>query len=158
MLLSFLNGRARAYLECRLNLLAVRTAALGHILAADKGRIGERYVLGGENLHLSEVLEMLQEITGMAMPKTRFPYWLTLAIGAISEFISDHVTGRPPIAPLTGVRLAGTPAVIDGSMAFRELGLPQRPVRQALADAVSWLHENGHLSRPIGPAETAPGG
>ena len=136
MLLLFLNGRSPAYLDCEVNLIDVREAALGHILAADKGIVGERYVLGGENMRLRDVLRLLEELTGLSMPRTSIPYWTALAVSAVSEFVSDYVSGRPPIAPLTGVRLARTPMVFDCSKAVRELGLPQRPVRGALAEAI----------------------
>lgn len=147
MLQVFLDGRTPAYLDCQINMIDVRDAALGHVLAAERGRIGELYVLGGENLRLGDILTMLEEITGLAMPRTRIPYWLALAFSVVSEFISDHVSRRPPVAPLAGVRLARRPMVFDSTKAVRELGLPQHPIRQALADAVEWMLEQGLLSR-----------
>ncbi len=157
MLLRFLEGRAPAYLETEFNLIHVRDAAEGHVLAAEVGRIGERYVLGGENLKLSEVIAILGEVSGLPMPRYRIPYWLALTTATISEFISDRFTGRPPVAPVTGVRLAAASLSFDCSKAIRELGLPQTPVRQALAEAVDWLVRDGRLKRPLPrPALDAP--
>ncbi|MFQ5954107.1 MAG: NAD-dependent epimerase/dehydratase family protein [Kiloniellales bacterium] len=149
MLLRFLEGKAPAYLESEFNLIHVRDAAVGHVLAADKGRIGERYVLGAENLKLSEVIAILGEISGLPMPRHRIPYWLAITTATISELISDRITGRPPVAPVTGVRLAATSLSFDCSKAVRELGLPQTPARQALAEAFEWFVREGRLKRRL---------
>jgi dihydroflavonol-4-reductase len=155
MVLRFLNGRTPAYLECEFNFVDVRTAALGHILAADRGTIGERYILGGENLSLSAVLAMLGDLSGLPMPKLRVPYWLALAVSAIGEVAADYVTGTPPVAPFTGVRLARTPMPFDCSKSIRELGLPRTPVMAAFADLIRWLDGEGLLRRKL--AASAPG-
>lgn len=151
MLLGFLTGRSPAYLECTFNMIDARDVAEGHILAAERGRVGERYILGHENLALSEVLAILAEITGRAMPRIKIPYWVAWMTAAVSETIADYVTRAQPIAPLTGVRLARTPMTFDAGKAARELGLIARPVRQSLTDAVEWMVRAGHLelSRPI---------
>ena len=151
MLLGFLNGRMPAYLECRFNLVDVRDVARGHLLAASRGRIGERYILGHENLTLSQLLNMIEELTGLAMPRRRIPYAMAYAVAAASEFLADHVLHRPPTAPLCGVRLAVSPMMFDCSKAVRELGLPQTPIRVALADAIAWLAERRELRRPLRP-------
>jgi len=145
MLLGFLRGEMPAYLDSAFNIVDVRDAALGHILAAEHGRVGERYILGGENLRLSEVLAHLQRISGRRMPHLRVPPWLALASGAISELISDYVTRRPPKAPLTGVRLALQPMLFDNAKAMRELGFKPRPARESLVDAVAWFESEGLL-------------
>lgn len=149
MLLGFLNGEHPAYLECLLNMNDVRDIARGHILAAEKGRPGERYILGNENLRLSDLLSLLEELTGLAMPKRRVPYWLALIVACIDETVSDWITKRAPYAPVTGVRLACTEAKLDSSKAVRDLGLPQRPVADSLRDAIAWLIEVGYTRRPI---------
>ncbi len=92
MILDFLNAKTPAYLECGLNMVDVRDVAKGHILAAERGRIGERYILGNENLNLSELLGFIEEIAGLAMPKVRIPYWLALISGVLSELTADYVT------------------------------------------------------------------
>ena len=156
MVLHFLNSRAPAYLDCALNFVDVRTAALGHILAAERGQVGERYILGGENLWLHEVLVLLRDLTGLAMPKLRVPYWAALVVGAASELVADHVTHRPPVAPITGVRLARTSMFFDSAKSVRELGLPRTPVRPALADLISWFDAEGLLRRrPVASAARA---
>ena len=147
MLLDFLNGGTIAYLECELNFIDVRDVAVGHIHAAERGRVGERYILGNENLWLSELLEMLQELTGLPMPRRRVSYSTALVTAAISEFIADRITRRPPLAPLTGVRLVKYPGSFDSRKAVTELELPQTPVRTSIADAVDWLARQGKLRR-----------
>ena len=145
MLLGYLRGRFPAYLDSAFNMIDVRDVALGHILAAEHGRVGERYILGGENLHLSEVLSLLADLTGRPMPRWRIPYWLAYAAALAEEALSRGVTGRPPIAPLTGVRLARAPMTFDNTKAIRELGLKPRPVRVSLRDAIAWFEAMGHL-------------
>src|SRR5262249_30098608 len=126
MLLGFLNGRVRAYIECTLNLVDVRDVAHAHLRAADVGRPGERYIRGGENVRMSDLLRLLGQITGIAMP-TRVPYAAAFAFAAANEAIA-RLTGRPPAAPLTGVRLAGTPSKFDSAKAIEKLGFPQTPL------------------------------
>lgn len=149
MILDFLNTKIPAYLNCGFNMVDVRDVAKGHILAAERGRAGERYILGNENLMLSELLHWIEEITGLVMPRKRIPYWLVLMTGAISEFMADYVTHRPPRAPLTGVRLARYPMFFDSDKAVNELGFPQNPVRQALADEIEWLLNSELIMRRL---------
>jgi len=155
MLLGFLKGQFPAYLDCRLNVIDVRDVALGHLLAAERGGIGQRYILGSANLSLRNLLERLQAISGAAMPRLRVPYPLAFATGVVSEFLADHVTHRPPNAPLTGVRLARQSMHFDCSKAARELGLPRRPIEDSLRDAVAWFVARGLLRRPL-PKPAAP--
>ena len=143
MVLQFLNRQLPAYFDCGLNLVDVRDVAAGHLLAAERGRIGERYILGNANLMMRDILAILEELTGVPKPRFAVPYWLALASGVASEFLADFVTHRPPAAPLTGVRLTATPMFFDSSKAVRELRLPQTPVRVTLADAVAWLVDAG---------------
>ena len=129
MLIGFLNGATPAYLDCEFNLVDARDAANGHLLAAERGRIGERYILGGENLALGHVLDLLREMTGLPIARTRVPYALAYVAGWISEGLS-RLTKRPPIAPLTGVVLARS------SMAFFRR-LPARMDARAASSALS---------------------
>ncbi len=147
MLLHFLNGHSRFYLDCTLNMVDVRDAARGHVLAAERGRPGERYILGGENIRLRDLLETLARMTGLPMPTTPIPYWLAFAVGAVSEFIADRITHRPPVAPLTGVRLVHTPMAFDSTKAARELGFDSGAVVNALQDEILWLDAQGLLTR-----------
>lgn len=138
MLLDFLNGRNPAYFEFEMNLVDVGDAALGHILAAERGRVGERYILGGANLKLSEVLQILHDLTGLKMPTLHIPYAGAIAVAAVSEWIADHVTRKPPRASVTGVRLAAGMWLIS-TKAMRDLGYRQTEPRTALARAIMWL-------------------
>lgn len=149
MILDFLNRKIPAFLDCRLNLVDVRDVAEGHILAAQRGQSGERYLLGHENLMLSQLLRILEDITGLAMPKYRIPYWLALTVGMLQEFTADYLTHKSPMAPLTGVRLAGRNNSFSSDKAVRELGFKQSPIRQALVEEIAWLVEMGHVKRPI---------
>jgi len=149
MLLGFLNGRYPAFLESTLNLIDARDVALGHLLAADKGRVGERYILGHVNLPLSELLQLLTDLTGLPMPRQKIPYWLALTTSAISELVADTITHCPPVAPMTGVRLAKTPLLFDNTKAKQELGLTCRPLRESLKDAIAWYQSQGLLQRPL---------
>jgi dihydroflavonol-4-reductase len=149
MLLGFLNGKHPAYLECLLNMNDVRDIARGHILAAEKGRVGERYILGNENIRLSALLGVIEDLTGLAMPRRKVPYWLALAVACCDELVADWLTRKPPSAPLTGVRLARSDVSLDSSKAVRELGAPQRPVADSLRDSIQWLVEIGYVSRPL---------
>jgi dihydroflavonol-4-reductase len=154
MILDFLNGETPAYLDCEFNLVDARDLAAGHILAADKGRAGERYILGNVNLSLGELLVELQRLTGLAMPRTRIPYALALLSAVVSEGISN-ITKKPPIAPLTGVRLARTSMAFDCSKARNELGWSCQTLEQSLRDAIRWMSGRRLLRRPVGGVAAA---
>ena len=144
MIVDFLRGRMWAYLETGLNLVDVEDVAAGHLLAAQRGRVGERYILGGRNLTLREIFELLGRITGIRPPRLKVSAGLVLPMARISEWIADHITGRPPLIPVDAVRMAQKTMFFDCSKAVRELGLPQSPVEEALARAVHWFRENGY--------------
>jgi dihydroflavonol-4-reductase len=144
MIVDFLQGRMPAYLETGLNLIHVRDVARGHLLAEDKGRVGEKYILGNQNLSLSEIFQLLAEITGIPAPRVRLPYWPILALAYANEFWASYLTKKPPRMPLAGVKMAKKFMYFDSSKAVRQLGLPQTPVRQALKDAVDWFREHGY--------------
>jgi dihydroflavonol-4-reductase len=147
MILGFLNGQYPAYLECNLNLIDVRDVATGHILAAERGRIGERYILGNQNMRLSTLLALVEEITGARMPRLKVPYLVALAVAAVDEFLAHTITGRIPAAPLTGVRLAKRPVLFNSSKATQELGLPLRPIKDSLRNAITWMMAQGLVQR-----------
>jgi len=148
MILGFLNGETPAYLDCEFNLADARDIAAGQILAADKGRVGERYILGNINLSLGELLAELQRLTGLSMPRMRVPYALALVSAVVSEGIAN-VTKKPPMAPLTGVRLARTSMAFDCSKARTELGWACRPLEDSLRDMIRWMSGLGLLRRPV---------
>ena len=149
MILDLVNGRIPAILDCRLDLIDVRDLAAGHIAACRKGRPGERYILGHRDLRLSGLLRVLEEITGLPMPRRRVPYGIAWLAAVVSEGLSDYVTHRPPKAPLTGVRLARHPLGFRSDKAVAELGLPRSPVGVALRDQILWLRDRGLISRPL---------
>ena len=148
VIVDFLNRKMPAYLDTGLNWVHVRDVAAGHILAAEKGRVGERYILGNAvgNWTMQETFAVLEEITGIPAPRMRIPYWVALTTAHANEAIS-FVTGRPPKAPLAGVRMAKYKMFFNPAKAIRELGLPQTPPRQALADAVGWFRVNGYVKK-----------
>ena len=147
MILDFINGATFAYLNCGLNLVDVRDVASGHILAAENGCSGERYILGNENTYLSDLLIRIEEITGFTMPKIRVPYWIALSAGACSEFVSDFITHRPPVAPMNGVRLTRRPMFFNSDKAVHELGFSQNSVKNALTDGIEWMNDKGLITR-----------
>lgn len=155
----FCRGKLPARMDCTLNLIDVRDVAEGLIRTMERGVPGRRYLLGGENLTLLGLLETLSELTGVAVPRWRVPYALGLAVALASEFWADHVTGRTPKATVTGVRLTRRTMHFDPSRSLAALGIETRPIRQSLADTVTWLRENGQIpaqdaSRPA-PAHRA---
>lgn len=152
MLLGFLNGEYPAYLDSAFNLIHVRDIARGHRLAAERGTPGQRYMLAGENFRLSELLQLLNELTGIKMPCRRIPWSLAYVFAALSEGVADYITRKPPSAPLTGVRLARHPMFFDNQRARRELGLAVTPIRQALTEAVQDFQQRGLLNRELGKA------
>ena len=145
MLQGFLTGTFPAYLQCQLNLVPVEDVARGHILAAEKGRIGERYILSGENVMLSQLLMILERLTGQDMPKHCIPYWLALLTGAVNEFVSDHFTHKPPTAPLAGVQLARSSSMFQSIKAQTELGFEAGSLDAALIRAIAWLSRSEFL-------------
>ena len=145
VIVDFLNRRMPAYLDTGLNWVHVRDVAIGHILAARKGCVGERYILGNAegNWTMQQAFAALEEISGIPAPRVRFPYAVALGAAYVNEALA-FVTGRPPKAPLAGVRMARHKMFFSPGKAIRELGLPQTPPRQALADAVQWFRRNGY--------------
>jgi dihydroflavonol-4-reductase len=148
IIVDFLNRRMPAFVDTGLNWVHVHDVAVGHILAAEKGHVGERYILGNAkgNWTMIEALEVLAEISGVPAPKIQIPYIVALAAAHTGEILS-HLTGKPPRAPLAGVRMAKHKMFFNPAKAIRELGLPQTPPKQALADAVEWFRANGHVKQ-----------
>jgi dihydroflavonol-4-reductase len=135
----FLAGRMPAYVDTGLNLVDVRDVAAGHRLALEHGESGRRYILGNENLTLRQILRILGGLAGRRAPRVRLPHALAIAVAAVDETIEGRLLGREPLAPLDGALMARKRMFVDGSRAVRELGLPQSPVRAALADAINWF-------------------
>jgi dihydroflavonol-4-reductase len=145
MLVDFLRGKMPAFLDSGLNLIHVRDVAQGHLSAEDRGRVGEKYILGHQNLTLAEIFDKLALISGIRAPRWRLPYYPILGLAYLNEFWSTWITRRPPKAPLTAVKMARKFMFFDSQKAIRELGLPQTPVDRALQDAVEWFRHHGYI-------------
>ncbi len=148
MVLDFANGATPAYIDCILNFVPVESLAEGLIAARDKGKAGERYLLGGENIAMKQLLDKLGKLTGRAMPKTRMPYGVALAAGAIDTGLIAAITGKPPKAPLTGVRLAGRQVSFSSEKARCELGWAAGDVDAAMAKTLDWMRHK-QLLKPV---------
>ena len=144
MVVDFLNGRMFATLDTGLNLVHVRDVARGHILAAERGRVGEKYVLGNANLSLAEIGLLLSEVTGIRPPRLRIPYAVAWLAAASME-AAARMTGGTPRVALTAVRMARKRMYFSPAKAIRELGLPQTDVREALRDAAEWYSAHGYV-------------
>jgi dihydroflavonol-4-reductase len=144
VIVDFLNRGMPAYVETGMNLIDVRDVAEGHVLAAEKGRVGQRYILGNRNMTLKEVFDTLAKLTGLPSPKMKLPRWVPFAAAAADEGVS-RLLGRAPRISLESVRMSRHLMFFDAGKAVRELGLPQTPVEEALARAVAWFRENGYV-------------
>ena len=139
---NFMRGRLPAYVDTGLNLVGVDDVAEGHLLAEDKGRVGERYILGGENWSLKEILEALAEICHRRVPRVRLPWIVAWIAGCVDNFITGTILRREPNIPLDGVRMSRHKMYVSSEKARRELGFNPRPVNESLREAVDYfLHE-----------------
>jgi dihydroflavonol-4-reductase len=147
IIVDFLRGKMFGYVETGMNLIDVRDCAEGHILAAERGRVGEKYILGSRNLTLKELFDLLSSVTGITSPTRAIPHWVAEAYAGVENFWSIHVARREPDVPLESVKLARYKMWFDCAKAQRELGLPQNPIDAALARAVAWFKEHGYVKR-----------
>jgi dihydroflavonol-4-reductase len=144
IILDFLNGRMPGYVETGLNFVGVEECAAGHLLVSEKGKIGERYLLGAENLTLKEVLDTLAKITGLRAPGMKIPHGVALSV-AYMESAFSRLIGKEPGIPVEGVKIARHKMFVDASRARRELGFQPGPVAAALERAVRWYQANGYV-------------
>ena len=144
IVVDFLKRKFPAYVDTGLNLVDVKECARGHIAALEKGRSGERYVLGGENLTLKQILDKLAEITGLPSPSVRVPYVLALATGVVDEIVNGRIRGREPRATIDAVRMGRKKMFVSSAKAEGELGWKCLPVNDALRRAVEWFKQNGY--------------
>jgi len=147
IIVDFLNRKMPAYVDTGLNLIDVHDVALGTILAGERGKVGERYILGNRNLTLKEMLGILAAITGIPAPKVKMPYFAAYLAVGIENLVVDKLLHRAPAHPFEGVKMAKHKMFFDASKAVQELGLPQSPVEEALARAVHWFRMNGYTKR-----------
>ncbi len=145
MIVDFLKGKMFAYIDTGLNLVDVEDVAEGHILALQKGGIGEKYILGYRNLPLIEIFQILSRITGHPAPTRRMPFAVAFAFAALSTAYANWIAKKPPMISLEGVRLSRKYMYFDSSKAVRELGFQPGPVEQALEKAVRWFQENHYV-------------
>src|SRR5262245_6665291 len=144
IIIDFMKGRMPAYIETGMNIVDVEDVATGHLLAMEKGRIGERYILGNKNLMLREVLEILSRLTGVKAPTIKLPRLAILPLAYFNQWIANF-TGQSPRIPLAGVKMAKYKMHYDCSKAIRELGIPQTPPEVALGKAVQWFRSHGYV-------------
>ena len=147
IVVDFLKKKFPAYVDTGLNLVDVTECARGHVAALEKGRTGERYILGGQNLTLKQILDKLAAITGLPSPKIRLPYAVALAAGVVDEIVTGRILGREPRATIDAVRMGRKKMFVSCAKAERELGWKTVPVDNALRRAVEWFQANGYASQ-----------
>jgi len=145
IILDFLKKKFPAYVETGLNLVDATECARGHIAALEKGRSGERYILGGENLTLKQILDKLAAITGLPSPRIKLPYMMALATGVVDELFTGRLLGREPRATIDAVRMGRKKMFVSSVKAERELGWKSTSVDAALQRAAQWFQANGYL-------------
>ena len=138
IIVRFLRRQMPVYVDTGLNIIDVRDVAWGHLLALERGKSGDRYILGNQNLTLKELLDLLQEVTGLPAPRQTIPIWLPLTIAWVDEKILAPL-GKQPSVPLDGVRMSQKKMYYDASKAIKKLGLPQSSIRVALENAINWF-------------------
>jgi dihydroflavonol-4-reductase len=154
LIVDFLNGKMPGYVETGLNFAGVEDVATGHLLAAERGKSGERYLLGGENLSLKQMLDILAQVTGLPAPRLKIPHAIALGY-AYTENIFSRMLGREPQIPVEGVKIARHNMFVDVSKAQRELGYAPGPVAAAFERAVRWYEENGYVRTGVRRAVAA---
>lgn len=144
IVVDFLKKKFPAYVDTGLNLVDATECARGHILALEKGRPGERYILGGENLTLKEILDKLAAITGLPSPRVKVPYFMALATGVVDEMVTGRLRGKEPRATIDAVRMGRKKMFVSSAKAERELGWTIVPVDGALRRAAAWFRAKGY--------------
>ncbi len=145
IILDFLNGKMPGYVETGLNFVGVEECATGHLLVSEKGKTGERYLLGAENLTLKQVLDMLASLTGLPAPKLKIPHGLALGV-AYANTAFSRLLGREPGIPVEGVKIAQHMMFVDAKRAQKEIGFKPGSVAAAFERAVRWYADNGYVS------------
>jgi dihydroflavonol-4-reductase len=146
IIVDFLKKKFPAYVDTGLNVVDVKECARGHVAALERGRPGQRYILGGENLTLKQILDKLAALTGLPSPSIRLPYFFALAAGVVDETITGRLLGREPRATIDAVRMGRKKMFVKSDKAERELGWKVVPVDAALRRAVEWFKANGYAS------------
>lgn len=169
MIVHYLQRHMKVFVEMPQNLVHVEDAARGHLLALERGRAGRRYVLGGDDLSMREVVDLLADVTGIPAPRFAIPHPLLLALGRVNDWLSSRITKRPPLFPLEAALHARDSRPFSNARAALELGFSPRPARAVLEDAVRWFVDQGHgsesdrariqqrLEARRGPTDDSPG-
>jgi dihydroflavonol-4-reductase len=144
IVVDFLKRKFPAYVETGLNLVDATECARGHILAFEQGRTGERYILGGENLTLKNILDKLAAITGLKAPSVKLPYAFALATAVVDETVTGRIFGHAPRATIDAVRMGRKMMFVSSKKAERELGWRILPVNEALRRSVEWFRSHGY--------------
>ena len=158
IILDFMRGRIPGYLDTGMNLVDVEDVAAGHISAMEVGEPGQRYILGNRNVHLKDMLRMLQDVTGKPAPRLRLPYWLALGAGYIDQMVEGSLMGRQPRIPVEGLKVAKHPMYVSAEKSVRKLGIPQQPVEAALEKAVRWFIDHNYVDTVSGAKIARPRG
>ncbi len=145
IILRMLRRKMPAYVETGLNFIHVEDVAQGHLLALQKGKSGDRYILGHQNLTLKQLLDQLSQLTGLPAPSRSIPAWIPLSVAWVDERILAPL-GKTPTVSIDGVRMSQHAMYYDATKAVRDLGLPQTPIYTALKDAVDWFVSNGYVN------------
>jgi dihydroflavonol-4-reductase len=145
IILDFLRRKFPAYVDTGLNLVDVVDCAEGHLLAMEKAQPGERYILGGENLTLKQILDKLGAITSLPSPKIKLPYAVALATGVVDTLVVGKLLRREPRVTIDAVRMGRKKMFVTCAKAERELGWSPQPVNAALRRAVEWFRANGYV-------------
>jgi dihydroflavonol-4-reductase len=144
LILEAARGHMPGYVDTGLNIAHVEDVAVGHLAAAETGRVGERYILGGEDMSLAQILVEVAQAAGARAPRMRVPYGVAYPAAIGAELVA-RLTGREPFITRDGVRMARKKMYFSSAKAVRELGYAPRPARDAIADAVGWFRANGYL-------------
>ena len=149
IVLDFIRGRMPAYINTGLNLVDVDDVAAGHVLALERGRFGERYILGNKNMALGQIFKLLEEVSGRKAPRIRLPIWLAMGAGYVDEVIEGRFLGREPSIPVEALKVSRKPMYVSCEKAVTELGMPQSPVVGALEKAVKWFRDYGYVGSAV---------
>jgi dihydroflavonol-4-reductase len=147
MIIDIVNRKMPGYIDGGINLVDVEDVARGHILAAEKGRIGERYILGNENMSVSDYFKLIGEIAGVEPPRLKIPYPAAILLGHGYQFVANIIK-KPPVLTAPMVRTGSKYAYYDSSKAVTELGFSQTPIKTTVEKAINWFRENGYIAKP----------
>ena len=146
LVLQAANGKVPAYVDSGLNVVHVDDVAEGHFLALERGKEGEKYILGGENLSLLEILTIIAELSGQNPPTTQLPHELILPIAYIAEIWAKYISGKEPFANVDSVKMSRKPMYYSSNKAITELGYRARPAKEAFIDSINWFKDHGYIN------------